>query len=282
MESFNLGAVLFVLLLLLWLGYALPRTAARRDVMGRARASQDAAPPSAARDLSAAVHTARPSREVSSRMSQDRLLMRPADPTSRPRFDAEPGERLDPLAERARSRRTLGLVLGGLIVATLALAGLAVAGMVHWALPVVAGVGLTAYLVGLRRAELQRRTRLKRAAALAKIEEADRVEAQKALERERTATAAPRTDLEDTAERATVQVTTPGEWMPRPVPQPTYTLRGEVDDLATRHAAHRAGMRQGGTPLEREGIEEIEAKDEAIAAPAVDLHLDEILERRRA
>ncbi|WP_262426174.1 hypothetical protein [Brachybacterium sp. Z12] len=42
MESINLGAVLFGILLLLWLAYALPRTASRRDVMGRARAADDA------------------------------------------------------------------------------------------------------------------------------------------------------------------------------------------------------------------------------------------------
>lgn len=289
MESINLGAVLFALLLLIWVAYALPRIAARRDVMGRARSAEVAESSAAARDLSAAVHARRSSREVSPPMTQDRLLLRPADPTSRPRFEADPGERVDPLEERARSRRTLGVVLGGLVVGTLALAALAVMGTVHWALPVLAGAGLAAYLVGLRRAELERRTRVRRAAALARIEARDRAEAASREERSEAAEApvvraanADRAALEDTAVRATAQVRTPGEWVPRPVPQPTYTMRGEVDDLATRHAAHRASLRSGATPLERDGIEEVEAADESLAAPATDLHLDEILERRRA
>ena len=115
METINLGAVLFGILLLLWLTYALPRTASRRDVMGRARAADEAEMTSQARDLSAAVHARRTTAEVNPAMSQDRLLLRPADPTRRPRFDAEPGTRIDPVQERARSRRLLGMVLGGLL-----------------------------------------------------------------------------------------------------------------------------------------------------------------------
>lgn len=301
MESINLGAVLFGILLLLWLAYALPRTASRRDVMGRTRAADEAEMSSQARDLSAAVHARRTSTESiegNPPMSQDRLLLRPADPTSRPRFDAEPGTRIDPVRERARSRRLLGAVLGALLVVTAALVVLAALQIVVWWVPVLAAVGLAAYLVGLRRVELERRARLTRAATRqrrqrAEAETARRREAAEAdgvarpAPAEITASAVPdpeptgRADLETTSQRAAEQLSRPGEWTPRPVPRPTYALRGEVDDLASRHAAHRQSMLATSVPLESPRVEELEAVDESFA-PAQDLQLDEILARRRA
>ena len=290
MESINLGAVLFALLLLLWVAYALPRAAGRRELMGRAREAEQAPATTRPRDLSAAVHSRRTSREVTSPMTQDRLLLRPADPTSRPRFDAEPGELVDPLAERARNRTAMKVALLVLGLAVLGLTAGAVLQIVHWALPLVALVVLAVYVVGLRRAELERRTRVRRAAALARLEEADEKAARAARRTERTALPVPRADvavperttLEDTAERAHEQVSAPGEWTPRPVPRPSYALRGEVEDLASRHAAHRESLRSTSVPLERDGIEAIEAADEVAAPPALDLSLDEVLARRRA
>ncbi|ATG52329.1 hypothetical protein CFK38_12975 [Brachybacterium vulturis] len=294
MESINLGAVLFGILLLLWLAYALPRTANRREVMGRARAADEAEMSSQARDLSAAVHARRSSPEVNPPMSQDRLLLRPADPTSRPRFDAEPGTRIDPADERARSRRVLGVMLGTLLAATAALVVLAIAQVVVWWVPALAVVGVSAYLVGLRRVELERRARTTRAATRLRRQRAEAETARRRLsgERERTpapaaGTAAgaaiepPHADLETTSQRAAQQVSRPGEWTPRPVPLPTYALRGEVDDLASRHAAHRRSMLATSVPLESGRVEELEAVDEDFA-PAQDLQLDEILARRRA
>ena len=294
MESINLGAVLFGLLLLLWVAYALPRTARRRDVMGRARAAELTEMTAEARDLSEAVHTRRSSREVNAAMPQDRLLLRPADPTSRPRFDAVPGTRIDVLEERARSRRAMRTVLALLAVGTVGLIGLALAQVIAWWVPLIAVAGLAVYLVGLRRAELERRARTTRTATRARQERAERETARRA---DAARTAAPvaepatppapaetsvrREPLETTAERAAHQVSAPGEWTPRPVPRPTYTLGGEVDDLASRHAAHRESMRATSVPLESEGVEELEAADETYA-PAQDLRLDEILARRRA
>lgn len=293
MESINLGAVLFGLLLLLWVAYALPRTASRREVMGRARASELSEMSSEARDLSAAVHSRRSSHEVNAAMSQDRLLLRPADPTSRPRFDAVPGARIDLLEERTRSRRLMKVLLAGMSVLTLALIALAVAGIVAWWVPAIAAAAVVTYLVGLRRAELDRRARLTRAATLNRQERAQQETARRAAaapavepaiarstpeKREKPVQRAP---LEATAERAAHQVTAAGEWTPRPVPRPTYALRGEVDDLATRHAAHRQSMQPASVPLESGSVEELEAVDETYA-PAQNLHLDEILARRRA
>src|SRR5699024_8405536 len=172
-ESFNLGAVLFALLLLLWVAYALPRTASRRDVMGRARAAERTEISPAARDLSAVVHSRRPTREASASMSQDRLLLRPADPTSRPRFHTDPGARIDPFEERARSRRLLTVVLSALAVVTIILTVLAVAAAVPWWVAGLSAAGLGIYLVGLRRAELERRAR-SRTAALARQDQRER------------------------------------------------------------------------------------------------------------
>lgn len=289
-ESFNLGAVLFALLLLLWVAYALPRTASRRDVMGRARAAERTEISPAARDLSAVVHSRRPTREASASMSQDRLLLRPADPTSRPRFHTDPGSRIDPFEERARSRRLLTVVLSALAVGTIILTVLAVAAAVPWWVAGLSAAGLGIYLVGLRRAELERRAR-SRTAALARQDQRERESEKRSYALDeapvRAEITAPlsapveRAPLEETAERATRHVAAPGEWTPRPVPRPAYTLRGEVDDLATRHAAHRESVGLAAVPLEVEGVEELEAVDEDFA-PAADLHLDEVLARRRA
>ena len=303
MESINLGAVLFAGLLLLWLVYALPRTASRREVMGRARAADEAEMSSQARDLSAVVHARRSSAEVTSPMSQDRLLMRPADPTRRPRFDAEPGTRVDLGEERGRSRRLMRTVLIGLIAATAVLVVAAVTQLLPWWTPLLTALALGVFLAGLRRAELDRRARRTRAATRARREQAEAETA-----RRRATGAAPQpstrelpapsetasvtapassaaspavTDLEAASERAAQQVTRPGEWTPRPVPRPTYALRGEVDDLASRHAAHRRTMLPESVPLESAHVEEAEAVEESFA-PAQDLHLDEILARRRA
>lgn len=297
MESINLGAVLFGILLLLWLAYALPRTASRREVMGRTHAADHAEMSSQARDLSAAVHARRTSSpEVNPSMSQDRLLLRPADPTRRPRFDAEPGTRMEPVQERARSR----WLLGGLLAVTAILIVLAVVKVVIWWAPLIALAGVGVFLLGLRRAEIDRRARETRAATRARQERAQEETARRreqpaenslatastlqgsaATMTARKHPAPARDTLESTSERAAAQVTKPGEWTPRPVPRPTYALRGEVDDLGSRHAAHRRSMLATSVPLENERVEELEAVDESFA-PAQDLRLDEILARRRA
>src|SRR5699024_4783362 len=126
----------------------------------------------------------------------------------------------------------------------------AVVQLVAWWVPLLAVAGLGAYLLGLRRAELERRSRLRRAAAIAREGGAEeRAAAAQREHRERSAPGAPtrsgpsavhaaaeRAPLEETTARAADQVSRPGEWTPRPVPRPTYALRGEVEDLASRHA----------------------------------------------
>ena len=81
METINLGAVLFALLLLVWLLYAVPRIAERRDLMGHARAVDLSRDSRAARDLTDAAHHRRRDPEVHAAMPENRLLTRPVDPT---------------------------------------------------------------------------------------------------------------------------------------------------------------------------------------------------------
>ncbi|WP_341855157.1 hypothetical protein [Brachybacterium sp. GPGPB12] len=289
---------------LLWLVYAPPRTAARREVMGRARAADEAGMTPQARDLSEAVHARRSSAEVTTPMPQDRLLMRPADPTRRPRFDTDPGTRVDLGEERGRSRRLIRGVLIGLVALTAALVVGAVANVAPWWPPVLGAVVLGVFLVGPRRAELERRARRTRAAIRVRQEQAEAETARRRAEQAPASTGreSPAPSAVSAAQRSrrvlggrgSLRVRArdrlgargraghaPGEWTPRPVPRPTYALRGEVDDLASRHAAHRRKMLPESVPLERAHVEEAEAVEESFA-PAQDLHLDEILARRRA
>src|SRR5699024_6956074 len=220
--------------------------------MGRSRAADETEMSPQARDLSAAVHARRTTTEVNSPMSQDRLLLRPADPTRRPRFDAEPGTRIDPVQGRARSRRLLGRVPAGLLTATAALLALAPVQVVAWWVPAPAPPGAGASLVGRRRAEFAGRAGLARAATgageeRARAETARRrdaaverspASAQPALPAPAEAAATPaatpasRTDLDETSQRASQQVSRPGVWPPRTMPLPTYAMPAEADDRA--------------------------------------------------
>lgn len=294
METFNLGAVLFALLLLLWLAYALPQVASRRDLMGQARAAERAEVSASARDLSEIARARRPSHEVTAPMRDDRLLLRPADPTRRPRFDDEPGTRIDHDLERHRSRRLLKAVLAVLALALVAVGAAAALSYAPWWTPIIPAVALGLYVIGLRRAELERRNRVARAARRARQQAASAGRAERAARHgvdatEQSAGTAADTaagdhdradDLDASAELAAQRLSAPGEWVPRPVPRPTYALRGDVDDLATRHAAHRALV---GAPVafEADDVEELEAADETLP-PAMDLDLDAVLARRRA
>lgn len=314
METFNLGAVLFALLLLVWVGYAVPRSAERRELISRARDAMRSRDSRTARDLSEAAHSRPRAREVHV-MNDDRLLLRPADPTARPRFDASPGTRVDPFEEAGRQRRTLRVVLLALALATIGvgvLAGVSILPVWSVLLPLAV---LAAYVVGLRRAELDRRSRLRRAAELrdagttasatassparksALAEEASQVATPTARSDERSTSATTARTQPDAAaqteehaelgeeiESASAALAAPGEWIPRPVPRPSYALRGEVEDLATRHAAHRSSVapQQVALEVETDDVVDEALREEPQRTPASDLGLDEILARRRA
>lgn len=314
METFNLGAVLFALLLLVWVGYAVPRSAERRELISRARDAMRSRDSRTARDLSEAAHSRPRAREVHV-MNDDRLLLRPADPTARPRFDASPGTRVDPFEEAGRQRRTLRVVLLALALATIGvgvLAGVSILPVWSVLLPLAV---LAAYVVGLRRAELDRRSRLRRAAELrdagttasatassparksALAEEASQVATPTARSDERSTSATTARTQPDAAaqteehaelgeeiESASAALAAPGEWIPRPVPRPSYALRGEVEDLASRHAAHRSSVapQQVALEVETDDVVDEALREEPQRTPASDLGLDEILARRRA
>ncbi|MBK0332960.1 hypothetical protein I8D64_16275 [Brachybacterium sp. MASK1Z-5] len=318
METFNLGAVLFALLLLVWVGYAVPRSAERRELISRARDAMRSRDSRTARDLSEAAHSRPRAREVHV-MNDDRLLLRPADPTARPRFDASPGTRVDPYEEAGRQRRTLRVVLLALALVTIGvgvLAGFSILPVWSVLLPLAV---LAAYVVGLRRAELDRRSRLRRAAELrgagaatsatasspagksTSAEEAPQVAAPAAATDRSdelstsTATTArtpgdnaahtqEHAELGEEIESASAALAAPGEWIPRPVPRPSYALHGEVEDLATRHAAHRSSVapRQVALEVEVDDVADEALREEPQRTPASDLGLDEILARRRA
>lgn len=354
MGTLNLGALLFAMLLVVWVGYALPRTAARRELMGQAREVEKSRDSETARVLSSATRPRPTAREVSS-MPEDRLLLRPADPTRRPRFGDDPGTRMGrlpapsvpgdhggPDTPDGRSRCTvhqdgsaagrsagtarptavrntplLRGVLAALLVATIVvglLGGFSV--LPAWAV-IFPAAALIAYLVGLRRTELERRrtagpsedhgrrhedsgtapaqARATVTAAPAADETStartESVDPAQSVSEEApsvgSATAAP--DPQDSAlgqqiEDAAQDVIAPGSWIPRPVPRPTYALHGEVEDLASRHAEHRRSVAARPVPLEVEEDEADEAlaEQEAVTVPRADLGLDEILRRRRA
>src|SRR5699024_12230445 len=92
----------------------------------------------------------------------------------------------DPVQERNRSRRLFGSVRGTLLAVTAVLVVLAIAQIVAWWVPVFAVVGLAAYLVGLRRAEIERRARMTRAATRERRERAEAETARLRAREERT------------------------------------------------------------------------------------------------
>lgn len=281
METINLGAVLFALLLLVWLLYAVPRIAERRDLMGHARAVDLSRDSRAARDLTDAAHHRRRDPEVHAAMPENRLLTRPVDPTRRPRFEEPARIDVETAAPAGPGRRVRAVLLAGLVALTALAVVLAVIGAVAWYVPLVPVAILAGYVALLRRAELSRRERLRqevsaRRRALAGARSAGGSAASAgATEAEQRESEAP--------SAAPAHAPRPGEWTPRPVPRPAYSLRGDVDDLDTRHAAHRASVLGTSVPLENEGVEEQEAARERVESlpVAADLGLDEILARRR-
>lgn len=292
-ETINLGAVLFALLLLVWLLHAVPRIAERRDLMGRARATDHSHDPRTARDLTDAAHR-RQAPEVHAAMPENRLLTRPVDPTRRPRFEEPARVELETVEPEAAQRRTRAAVLIALAAASAIAVVLAVAGVISWLIAALPMMALVADVVLLRRAELARRDQLRHeVSARRRTLAAERVQSDESATAHTESVGSYRAETsgaemseaeQSALPEASAPVTArPGEWIPRPVPRPTYSLRGDVDDLQSRHAAHRASILQGAMPLEREDVEEREAAEERVATlpVAVDLGLDEILARRR-
>lgn len=299
MESINLGALMFALLLLVWLVYAVPRIAERRDVMGQAHHHEEPTVSPLARDLSDACRNRRRHLEERPPMPPARLLSTSSAPqgsdahregTAPAQLDAGPhGAAPAPQGPRGARRGVLrGILVGLAALSALALV-LAVVGAIAWYVPVVPLLALAAMIIVLRRAELARRA----AVSASHLEDDGRADAPDptaarpeipAAASQDAAAAQPTVEAPDAFERArSIETSEAREWMPRPVPRPTYSLRGEVNDLGTRHREHRSSVLGTPVPYESADVEMQEAAAEEtgeMAAP-VDLDLDAILARRR-
>lgn len=292
MGHFNLGAVLFALLLLVWLGYAVPRTAQRRDVMGRTAPIDRARDTVASRDLTRAAHARRRPPEVHTAMPAARLLSSPTSPAhdDAPALPAGPTEST-PAHPAHVERPDAGTraALRGALVALLAATALAIVlagfSVVAWYIPLLPLAALAVLVAVLRRSELSRRETARHEASARRRAIAASHPTPAALPATgNTADAAAPVDTVTAAITAPAAPADPRTWTPRPVPRPTYTLQAEVDDIASRHIEHRASVLGASTPLEAEGVEVLEAaaEDSAAIAPPADLDLDAILARRRA
>lgn len=320
MESFNLGGIVFVLVLVLWVLYAVPRIAERRDVMGATAEVESAHDSRTARELPVAGRSPSSRREVTSPMTENRPLLRPADPTARPRFPAAESRTSDAEANSTRSRRVLRVLLAALAAGTLLSLLGAVLGPVPALVPIIGAVVLVALVIALRRAELSRRAALRRAherhaektwsgrpmhterrtPAPAPATGASAPAAETSAPGNDAATAEHPARTSDTASAPEATEAQPGEWIPRPVPVPRYVLHGEVEDLGDRHRAHNRSLRAASVPLERSDLEDVEADLETASPtsrgtagatatarseesrPGADFDLDGILARRRA
>lgn len=316
METINLGAVLFALLLIVWLVYAVPRIAERRDLLGQTHAADRARDSSTVRELLPGVRSRRRPIEGNHAMSTSRLLSRPADPTLRPRFE-EPGTpRIELTAPAAvdlatRTRRVLRTALLALVGIGAVLVLGAVLGPVPWIAPVLAILLAAALGALLVRSEGVARERARRESAHRESTRRDTTHRASTHQvrsehrpAPRSAAAAPvaraeREEQSSSQAPSTVQVVTDAlpalptdgararEWTPRPVPRPAYAMRGEVEDLASRHDVHRRSVLERTTSYESADLEEVEARSESVEplvedlAPAVDLDLDTVLARRR-
>lgn len=153
MENFNVGAVVFALLVGLWLVYAMPRIADRRRVLGEAEQIAAERHSTSARDLTSAARNYSRPRHQGDIMRDSQPILRPADPTSRPRFElpqseADLGARI--IAPAHRMNRVLAMLLVSLVVVTVALVLLAALGVLHVWAPVVSCVALLGYIGVLR------------------------------------------------------------------------------------------------------------------------------------
>ncbi|CAM4050646.1 hypothetical protein [Helcobacillus massiliensis] len=287
MNEFNLGAVLLVLLLLMWLGYAVPRISRRRELLGQAQEMNQERFTHTARDLTGGVRARQRSAKASP-MAHRSQLLRPSTPIDRPRFEVQGAGRdlgAEVIAPVENRHRLLTAILLVLLVGALALTGTAIAGLTSWWL--AAGVAWLAvmFATALR---LTRTRRQRRAVRPARVQESAPLGQAAAAEADdagsgagSTATAAQA----ETAQPARSAVMGPAE-------RHELFLREIIGtDAREQSQTYRYGTLSSATaPLEYARLEEIEAVEaetadaEAAAGMTIaeGLTLDEVLERRRA
>lgn len=294
MNSFNLGAVLIALLVGVWLLYAVPKTADRRYTLGEAERVAQQRHSESARDVTDACRTySSISHEVTD-MPENRSLLRPADPTSRPRFGAE--ERTDLVEDRAPGpglNIALTAILVILVVATLASVVTTSLSLTEIWFPLGAVSVLGLYLA------LVRATRSMRARSVRRPE--DESDAGAPTEGAPEAEEEGAAELSDAvAEQASeTEISRPSEMSPaerheaflRQVLEAREAGRGKA--LADERFASRVSFRYGalstGNSLEAADVEEREAEAEqgtylASNAQVIGsgLTVDDVMRRRRA
>ncbi|MDO5644113.1 MAG: hypothetical protein Q4G21_00275 [Dermabacter sp.] len=300
MESFNVGAVVFALLVGMWLLYAMPNIAERRRVLAESERISALRHSTTARDLTQAARDLSRPREVAP-MRHTSQIHRPLDPTARPRFelsaaDADLGASV--IAPTARSPRVLTAILAVLALATAVLlvtTGFSVTPV--WA-PLVSCAALFGYVAYLR-ATRERRAlaaRLAREAA-APRHVSDAVAAERAAADLAATDAAPSAEPSAAGEdRREAEVENPAQrheaflrevMERRRAGEGIAQARQEHSGPATfRYAALSTPTRLEDPELEeRENLGELAAPSRAEVKAQViggGLTLDEVLERRRA
>lgn len=304
MESFNVGAVVFVLLIGLWLVYAMPTIAERRRILAEAERVSAQRHSTSARDLTNAARNHSRQREVES-MRDNGQILRPADPTSRPRFElpeseADLGARI--IAPTPRMNRAVAAILLALVVLTVALLVLAALSMVTVWAPVASCGALVLFLVVH---SLVKNTRAKTAQKTVTQPSATTStdHANNSLH-ETESGAKHSTTPTDAAETAVTPVPAPRgshsvTGVTNPAERHEAFLRHVLDTRAPGESAHysasgRESFRYGALSSqsrledaaleEREAVEETHGRFLSAERPEIGggLTVDEILERRRA
>ena len=296
MNSFNLGAVLIALLVGMWLLYAVPRAADRRYTLGEAAKVAQQRHSESARDVTDACRTySSLSHEVTD-MPENRSLLRPADPTSRPRFGVE--ERTDLVHDRAHHTglgTALKAILAMLVLTTLASVVTTSLSLTNIWFPLGSVAALGLYLVVLR---ATRALRAQTVIGTEHVNEAEaRVESAPEAEEENDADA-NHAELEQASEK---EISRSSEMSPaerheaflRQVLEAREEGRGKA--LADERFASRVSFRYGslstGSSLEAADVEEREAEAEVeqgtyLASNAQvigsGLTVDDVMRRRRA
>ncbi|MBV7433276.1 hypothetical protein KRX53_08100 [Dermabacteraceae bacterium TAE3-ERU5] len=258
-DSFNPGTLAVVALVVLWLGYVLPRIAQRRSVLAEIESRRTEHLRLGGRDITPQL-----------RKRQQEVATMPAKPTQM----------------QVRQRRMLVLLLA----ANALCAALYAVSLLPLTLLVIVFSLLAAYVFALRSLAVRKRARQHLRTA-----QPTRPKHRSSLPGWVTAPHEEKTSAENSTETVGTR-----EWTPVPVPAPAYQLRGEVEDLSARHDSYLRDVysrelsqpkpfaTSAQMPFEDEDLEEQEARAEwaeaAVASlpAAVDLQLDDVLERRRA
>ncbi len=284
MSDFNLGALLLALLLLLWLAYAIPRIAQRREHLGRSHEQSGERFSDTARDLTAGIRAQRQPVKASP-MARNSALLRPASPIERPRFQLESGESdlgASIIGDQPRSQRSLAILLLSCIGLTALLTLAAVAALVPWWAAAAALVLTAGVVVGLRLTRDSRRRVLSTEHAEPQMPP---LEADAADTRRTPAQSSDAAAPERAADARSSSVMGAQE-------RYDAFLRDVIGAPAkpVRESFRYGALSSASAPLEYTHLEELEALEDAgvdtrgtAGRPIAEgLTLDQILERRRA